>query len=64
MGRKLYLYLTTSDEAISSVLVREENKVQMSVYHVSKVFKDIELGYKQIKKMAYEVIISARKLRS
>ncbi|KAL0309044.1 UNVERIFIED_CONTAM: hypothetical protein Sradi_5846700 [Sesamum radiatum] len=34
----LYLYLSSTSQAISSVLVREENGDQTPIYYVSKVF--------------------------
>ena len=35
-GEKLYLYLIVSQEAVSVALVREEEKVQLPIYYVSK----------------------------
>jgi len=60
-GKELYLYLAASDKAINPVLVREEANVQRLVF--SKILNDTKLGNKQIEKVAYEVVLSARKLR-
>ena len=35
-GKKLYLDLVVSEETVSAALVREEEKVQWSIYYVSK----------------------------
>ena len=35
MGEKLYLYLTVSNTAVSSALIREEGNVQKLVYYTS-----------------------------
>ena len=34
-GEELFMYLATTSEAVSLVLVREKNKVQRSIYHMS-----------------------------
>ncbi|XP_052198359.1 uncharacterized protein LOC127805648 [Diospyros lotus] len=47
----------------SSVLVRDEDKVQKSVYYVSKRLSGAEIRYTPIEKLAYALVISARKLR-
>ncbi|XP_073101396.1 uncharacterized protein [Elaeis guineensis] len=46
VGEVLYLYLATSPEAVSSVLIREnENRVHQPVYYVSKVLHEAETRY-------------------
>ncbi|GKV48259.1 hypothetical protein SLEP1_g55083 [Rubroshorea leprosula] len=62
-GEILYLYLGISDEAISSVLVREEAKQQKPVYYISSVLHGAELRYPIAEKAALAVVTSARKLR-
>ena len=62
-GEKLLLYLAISESAASSVLVREDNKVQHPVYYVSKRLLDTELRYPDMEKLAYALVISSRKLR-
>ena len=62
-GEKLFLYLAVFENAASSVLVREENKVQHPVYYVSKRLLDAELRYPDMKKLSYALVISSRKLR-
>ncbi|GKU97126.1 hypothetical protein SLEP1_g10306 [Rubroshorea leprosula] len=49
-----------SDEAISSVLVREEAKQQKPVYYISSVLHGAELRYPIAEKAALAVVTSAR----
>ncbi|KAL0458377.1 UNVERIFIED_CONTAM: hypothetical protein Slati_0464900 [Sesamum latifolium] len=62
-GDTLYLYLSTTPQAVSSVLVREEEGKQMPIYYVSKVLNGAEGRYTPIEKMALALVITARKLR-
>ena len=62
-GEKLYLYLAISEKAINAALVREEEKVQWSIYYVSKKLLDIETRYPKLKKLALALVIASRKLR-
>ncbi|GKV19281.1 hypothetical protein SLEP1_g29568 [Rubroshorea leprosula] len=62
-GEILYLYLGISDEAISSVLVREEAKQQKPIYYISNVLHGAEPRYPIVEKAALAVVTSARKLR-
>ncbi|KAL0400152.1 UNVERIFIED_CONTAM: Ribonuclease HI [Sesamum radiatum] len=59
----LFLYLAVSKEAVSSVLVREQEKNQNPVYCVSKLLQGAEKTYTQIEKLALALIVTARKLR-
>ena len=59
---KLFLYLAISENVASSVLVREDNKVEYLVYYVSKRLLDTELRYPDMEKLAYALVISSRKL--
>ncbi|GKV48210.1 hypothetical protein SLEP1_g55036 [Rubroshorea leprosula] len=54
-GEILYLYLGISDEAISSVLVREEAKQQKPIYYISSVLHGAELRYPLAEKAALAV---------
>ncbi|GKU89570.1 hypothetical protein SLEP1_g3694 [Rubroshorea leprosula] len=62
-GEILYLYLDIFDEAISSVLVREEGKQQKPIYYTSSVLHGVELRYPITKKATLAVVTSARKSR-
>jgi hypothetical protein len=62
-GESLYLYLAVSTAAVSSVLFREEHGAQRPVYYVSKVLKDAETRYTAAEKLAFALIITAKRLR-
>ncbi|GFZ11353.1 hypothetical protein Acr_22g0007510 [Actinidia rufa] len=62
MGEEPIFYLSMSPTAVSEVIVKEEDKVQRLVYYVSKVLLGVETRYLKIKKLAYTLIIAARKL--
>ncbi|KAL0444928.1 UNVERIFIED_CONTAM: hypothetical protein Slati_2215500 [Sesamum latifolium] len=61
-GDTLYLYVSSTPQAVSSVLVQEEEGNQTPIYYVSKVFNGAESRYPSIEKMALALVIT-RKLR-
>ncbi|GKV25972.1 hypothetical protein SLEP1_g35342 [Rubroshorea leprosula] len=63
-GESLYLYLGVTEEAVSSVLLREENKNQKPIYYVSKVLQGAEQNYPLAEKTAFALVCTARKLRA
>ncbi|XP_077219762.1 uncharacterized protein LOC143853952 [Tasmannia lanceolata] len=62
-GEELLLYLSISPLALAAVLVREEHRQQKPVYYVNKVLHDAEIRYQQVEKLAYVLVMAARKLR-
>ncbi|XP_065015514.1 uncharacterized protein LOC135642962 [Musa acuminata AAA Group] len=60
---KLGLYLTASQHAVSSVLVKEDSGEQLPVYYASHVLTGPEERYPPIEKLALALVLSARKLR-
>ncbi|KAL0347753.1 UNVERIFIED_CONTAM: Retrovirus-related Pol polyprotein from transposon [Sesamum calycinum] len=62
-GDTLYLYLSSTSQAVSSVLVREEDGARTPIYYVSKVLNRAECRYPSIEKMVLALVITARKLR-
>ena len=62
-GEELYLYLVVSPRIVSSALIREEGKVQKLVYYTNKAFRGAKGRYPPIKKLAFSLVIVARKLR-
>ncbi|KAL2253428.1 UNVERIFIED_CONTAM: Retrovirus-related Pol polyprotein from transposon 17.6 [Sesamum indicum] len=62
-GDILYLYLAISDDAVSSVLIKEKGKIQNPVYYVSKMLQGAETRYAEIEKLALAVVVTARKPR-
>ncbi|KAL0434722.1 UNVERIFIED_CONTAM: hypothetical protein Sradi_0180100 [Sesamum radiatum] len=63
LGDTLYLYLSATPQAVSSVFIREEEGKQLPIYYVSKVLNGAEGRYTPIKKMALVLVITARRLR-
>ncbi|KAL0402048.1 UNVERIFIED_CONTAM: hypothetical protein Slati_4234700 [Sesamum latifolium] len=59
----LYLYLSIAPQAVSSVLLQEEDGKQLSIYYVSKVLNEAEGRYTPIEKMALALVVTARRLR-
>ena len=62
-GEDLFLYLAVSVTAISVALIREENKVQLSVYYASQAFQGAKARYPHIEKITFALIVALRKLR-
>jgi len=48
---------------VSSTLVREDSRVQKLVYFTSKALHKAKERYPRIKKLAFALVISARRLR-
>ena len=63
VGEELYLYLVLTPHAVSSALIREEDKVQRPVYYTSKALRGAEGRYPQMEKLAFALITASRKLR-
>lgn len=63
LGEPLILYISVTDQAISSVLVREENKAQHQIYFVSRTLQGLEARYQKLEKAALAIVTSARRLR-
>ncbi|KAL0407936.1 UNVERIFIED_CONTAM: hypothetical protein Sradi_1728000 [Sesamum radiatum] len=57
-----YLYISSTSQAVSFVLVREEEGTQTPIYYVSKVLNGAESHYPPIEKMALALVVTARKL--
>nr|XP_025676136.1 uncharacterized protein LOC112776263 [Arachis hypogaea] len=62
-GEPLYLYLSITDNAISSALVTETDRNQQPVYFVSKSLQNAELRYPRLEKLALALVFSSRRLR-
>ncbi|XP_077251808.1 uncharacterized protein LOC143891038 [Tasmannia lanceolata] len=62
-GDELLLYISVSPMALAAVLIREEHNQQKPIYYVSKVLHDAEIRYQWVEKLAYALIMTARKLR-
>ena len=55
--------MAVSPAAVSSVLVRKEDKLQKPVYYTSRILRDAETRYSKLEKTIFALIISARRLR-
>ncbi|KAJ9560505.1 hypothetical protein OSB04_005665 [Centaurea solstitialis] len=62
-GESLYLYLAVSNNAVSAVIVREEDQQQRPIYYVSKSFLDAETRYTSMEKLLLGLVTAAKKLR-
>ncbi|KAK3043471.1 hypothetical protein RJ639_002050 [Escallonia herrerae] len=62
-GEDLFIYLSISEVAVSTVLIREEEGKQRPVYYISKVLQDVETRYPRIDKVVLALVTSTRKLR-
>ncbi|KAK3012486.1 hypothetical protein RJ639_007937 [Escallonia herrerae] len=61
-GEDLFLYLSVTEVAVSTVLVMEGDGVQKPIYYVSKVLQDVETRYPKIDRIALALITLARRL--
>jgi hypothetical protein len=61
-GSILFLYLSISNNTISSVLVQDSDSKEKPVYFVSNIFKGAEPRYQKIERLALTVITTTRKL--
>ena len=57
------MYLSLTEVATSSVLIRLEEGVQKPVYYTSKTLLPTETRYSPAEKMALALVMAARKLR-
>ena len=56
-GEQLFIYLAVSEGAVSTVLVREDEGKQFSIYYVSKSLLDAETCYTQLEKLALTLVM-------
>ncbi|XP_073037999.1 uncharacterized protein [Primulina eburnea] len=62
-GEKLWVYLSATEVAVSSVLVKEEGTDQKPIYYVSHALRGAELRYSELEKIALALVMTVRKLR-
>jgi hypothetical protein len=68
-GEPLYLYVATTTQVVSAVIVVERTEeghalpVQRPVYYISEVLSETKACYSQVQKLLYAVVLARRKLR-
>ncbi|CAL9011686.1 unnamed protein product, partial [Prunus brigantina] len=62
-GDTLMIYLSISATAVSSVLIQTKESAEHPVHYVSKALQDAEARYPDIEKLAFALVVSARRLR-
>ncbi|XP_057248169.1 uncharacterized protein LOC130590168 [Beta vulgaris subsp. vulgaris] len=63
LGEKLQLYVSVTEKTVAAVLLVNREGQQSPIYFVSHVLAGAEQRYELLEKMAYAVLIAARKLR-
>ncbi|CAL9009289.1 unnamed protein product [Prunus brigantina] len=62
-GETLIIYLSVSASALSSVLIRQPNGIELPIFYMSHALQDAEQRYPQLEQLAYALVLSARRLR-
>ena len=62
-GEELYLYIVVSQAVVSTALVRDEGGSQQPVYFISRAFQGTEERYPRMEKLAFALVMAARKLK-
>ncbi|CAL2277640.1 unnamed protein product [Prunus armeniaca] len=62
-GEILFLYLSVSSTAVSSVLIRKPEKAKLLTFYISKTLQSEELRYPPLEQLALALVVSARRLR-
>lgn len=57
-GETLVLYMAISEAAVSAVLIRVKNKVELLVFYVSKSLLEPETRYPDIEKIALALVVA------
>ena len=62
-GETLYLYISASQLAISTVLVKEKDQAQHPIYFVSRALQGPETRYTPLERLILALVHAARRLR-
>ncbi|CAL9017595.1 unnamed protein product, partial [Prunus brigantina] len=62
-GETLVIYLSVSASALSSVLIRQPNGIELPIFYMSHALQDAEQRYPQLEQLAYALVLSYRRLR-
>lgn len=63
MGEMLILYLSTSKEVISAILLVERDKNQVPVYFITRLLQGAEMNYSIVEKLVLFLVYAVRRLR-
>ncbi|XP_021629658.1 uncharacterized protein LOC110627616 [Manihot esculenta] len=63
IGEKLLIYLAALEQAVSVMLVKEEEGTQKSIFYVNKVIKGAKVKYMNIEKLAFALLLALRKFK-
>ncbi|PKA65464.1 hypothetical protein AXF42_Ash005798 [Apostasia shenzhenica] len=63
IGEILSLYLGASDAAVSAVLVNDDKGIHRPIFYISHILLDAEIKYPMLEKLAFVLLVAARKLR-
>ena len=58
----LFAYIVVASNAVSLVLMRDDNRVQRLVYYVSKLLHEIEVRYLPLERAILAVVHATQKL--
>ena len=61
LGEDLFMYLSVSEHAMSTVLLRDQG-VQQPVYYISKTLVNAETRYLPLEKLVLALVYATRKL--
>ncbi|CAL2277651.1 unnamed protein product [Prunus armeniaca] len=61
-GEVLFLYLSVSSTAVSSVLIRKPEKAELPIFYVNKALQSAESRYPPLEQLALALVVSARRL--
>lgn len=59
----LEINLAVSKHAVSSAVIKNENKHQLPVYYTSKRLSDAEKRYHKLEKLAFALVVASQKLK-
>ena len=61
LGEELFMYLSVSDHAVSSVLLKDRG-IQQPMYYISKTLVNVETRYLPLEKLVLALMHATRKL--
>ena len=59
----MFLYLAVSSAAVNAALIKDEDQMQKPMYYANKGLRGAEERYPLMEKLAFALVIAARKLK-